>query len=94
MQQTLGGLHPDISTKHRVMNITIARAPGFLPGALLQRERSLHHCPVALAPEENKGQETRGAPNKDLVHAHSVVSSSTLALQGLGVKCVTQQNCH
>ena len=76
------------------MNITTARALGFLPGAFPKREQSLHHCPVALAPEENKEPEPRGAPNKPLVHAHSVVSSSTLALQGLGVKCVTQQNCH
>lgn len=94
MQKTLGGLSCDIGMRPRVMNIAVGRAPGFLLGAFAGREQTLHHLPVVLVPEEKRtGNRSQRAPNQALVHAHSVVSSSTLALQDLGVKCVTQQNC-
>lgn len=94
MQKTLGGLSCDIGTRLRVMNIAVGRAPGFLLGAFARREQTLHHLPVVLVPEEKRtGNRSQRAPNQALVHDHSVVSSSTLALQDLGVKCVTQQNC-
>ena len=94
MQKTLGGLSCEIGTRPRVMNITIGQAPGFLPGAFAKREQTLHHFPVAIVSEVKRTRNrSQRAPNQALVHAHSVISSSTLALQGLGVKCVTQQNC-